>query len=378
MGLWSSGGRINCLRVYCTRRGWNMQDHRPQGCIRPQRVSPALPALYHSITIQEFATSLCWLSVVFLLSADDGWYLTAIELAQVGHYGIRPNVVLPGKALSGGLCRVPAVLTNRDIMLRVKLGCTYGGPVHFPLFSSIRCPFIPSLLDIKSFRRLHPVRLEILCITLSILLSSPFSPSPFATIIRAMVTIYHVYRNLPLPPFAHRSPHAYRLPFRSLSSATRVALTALQVFVNTDCTCRRPRRGPPRVYPHAAGCYRQGDVPALAGTARSRFDFVMERWCGTAGAGLLAGAAVDTNAVGLHNGRGSSLCGLYASTDAFDISVDVVDSARHAPRSLLDTARCACALFTSSGKAVDASNLVEKTYTSLSFCFPGRPEDIVY
>ena len=46
------------------------------------------------------------------------------------HDGVRPDVVLLGKALSGGVYPVSAVLADRDIMLCIKPGehgSTYGG-----------------------------------------------------------------------------------------------------------------------------------------------------------------------------------------------------------------------------------------------------------
>jgi acetylornithine/succinyldiaminopimelate/putrescine aminotransferase len=48
----------------------------------------------------------------------------------VEHEGIRPDVVLLGKALSGGVYPVSAVLANRDVMLCIRPGehgSTYGG-----------------------------------------------------------------------------------------------------------------------------------------------------------------------------------------------------------------------------------------------------------
>lgn len=50
----------------------------------------------------------------------------------VEHEGIRPDVVLLGKALSGGVYPVSAVLANRDVMLCIRPGehgSTYGGYV---------------------------------------------------------------------------------------------------------------------------------------------------------------------------------------------------------------------------------------------------------
>ncbi|KAI9475409.1 MAG: ornithine-oxo-acid transaminase [Benjaminiella poitrasii] len=52
------------------------------------------------------------------------------KMLCVDHDGIRPDVVLLGKALSGGVYPVSAVLADRDIMLCIKPGehgSTYGG-----------------------------------------------------------------------------------------------------------------------------------------------------------------------------------------------------------------------------------------------------------
>lgn len=46
------------------------------------------------------------------------------------HDNIRPDIVLLGKALSGGMYPVSAVLSDKDIMLCIKPGehgSTYGG-----------------------------------------------------------------------------------------------------------------------------------------------------------------------------------------------------------------------------------------------------------
>ncbi|KAG1220484.1 hypothetical protein G6F68_021188 [Rhizopus microsporus] len=48
----------------------------------------------------------------------------------VDHDQVRPDIVLLGKALSGGVYPVSAVLADRDIMLCIKPGehgSTYGG-----------------------------------------------------------------------------------------------------------------------------------------------------------------------------------------------------------------------------------------------------------
>lgn len=52
------------------------------------------------------------------------------KMLCVDHDEIRPDVVLLGKALSGGVYPVSAVLADRDIMLCIKPGehgSTYGG-----------------------------------------------------------------------------------------------------------------------------------------------------------------------------------------------------------------------------------------------------------
>lgn len=49
------------------------------------------------------------------------------------HDNIRPDIVLLGKALSGGMYPVSAVLADKDVMLCIKPGehgSTYGGLVN--------------------------------------------------------------------------------------------------------------------------------------------------------------------------------------------------------------------------------------------------------
>ena len=56
----------------------------------------------------------------------------------VEHEGIRPDVVLLGKALSGGVYPVSAVLADRDVMLCIRPGehgSTYGGCAFLPPFT---------------------------------------------------------------------------------------------------------------------------------------------------------------------------------------------------------------------------------------------------
>ena len=62
----------------------------------------------------------------------------------VEHEGIRPDVVLLGKALSGGVYPVSAVLANREVMLCIRAGehgSTYGGYAFF--LSSFHFTFRP-------------------------------------------------------------------------------------------------------------------------------------------------------------------------------------------------------------------------------------------
>jgi acetylornithine/succinyldiaminopimelate/putrescine aminotransferase len=60
------------------------------------------------------------------------------KLLCVEHEGIRPDIVLLGKALSGGVYPVSAVLADKEVMLCIKPGehgSTYGGcaTILFPL-----------------------------------------------------------------------------------------------------------------------------------------------------------------------------------------------------------------------------------------------------
>ena len=62
----------------------------------------------------------------------------------VEHEGIRPDVVLLGKALSGGVYPVSAVLANREVMLCVRPGehgSTYGGYALSLFMSSFHLQF---------------------------------------------------------------------------------------------------------------------------------------------------------------------------------------------------------------------------------------------
>lgn len=52
------------------------------------------------------------------------------KLLCVDHEAVRPDIVLLGKSLSGGVYPVSAVLADRDLMLCIKPGehgSTYGG-----------------------------------------------------------------------------------------------------------------------------------------------------------------------------------------------------------------------------------------------------------
>jgi ornithine--oxo-acid transaminase len=51
-------------------------------------------------------------------------------MLAIDHAGIRPDIVLLGKALSGGVYPVSAVLADKDVMLCIQPGehgSTYGG-----------------------------------------------------------------------------------------------------------------------------------------------------------------------------------------------------------------------------------------------------------
>ncbi len=69
------------------------------------------------------------------------------KLLAVDWEGFRPDVVILGKALSGGVFPVSAVLANRDIMLCIKSGqhgSTYGGN---PLGCAVGMAAIKALID---------------------------------------------------------------------------------------------------------------------------------------------------------------------------------------------------------------------------------------
>ncbi|KAJ7844111.1 ornithine aminotransferase [Mycena olivaceomarginata] len=54
-------------------------------------------------------------------------FLMDHPMLAIDHAGIRPDIVLLGKALSGGVYPVSAVLADKDVMLGIQHGSTYGG-----------------------------------------------------------------------------------------------------------------------------------------------------------------------------------------------------------------------------------------------------------
>jgi len=69
------------------------------------------------------------------------------KLLCVEHEGIRPDVVLLGKALSGGVYPVSAVLADREVMLCIRPGehgSTYGGN---PLGCAVAMTALDVLID---------------------------------------------------------------------------------------------------------------------------------------------------------------------------------------------------------------------------------------
>lgn len=70
-------------------------------------------------------------------------------LLAVDHEGIKPDIVILGKALSGGLYPVSAILANKEIMLCIKPGehgSTYGGN---PLGSAVAIAALEVIRDEK-------------------------------------------------------------------------------------------------------------------------------------------------------------------------------------------------------------------------------------
>lgn len=69
------------------------------------------------------------------------------KMLCVEHDGVRPDIVLLGKALSGGVYPVSAVLADRDVMLTIKPGehgSTYGGN---PLGSAVAMTALQVIKD---------------------------------------------------------------------------------------------------------------------------------------------------------------------------------------------------------------------------------------
>lgn len=69
-------------------------------------------------------------NVLFIADEIQSGLGRAGKMLAVEHEGIRPDLVILGKALSGGVFPVSAVLADKDIMLCIKAGqhgSTYGG-----------------------------------------------------------------------------------------------------------------------------------------------------------------------------------------------------------------------------------------------------------
>ncbi|KAK9478250.1 pyridoxal phosphate-dependent transferase [Lipomyces japonicus] len=69
------------------------------------------------------------------------------KMLCIEHYGVRPDIVLLGKALSGGILPVSAVLSSKEIMLTIEPGThgsTFGGS---PLASAVSIAALQVLLD---------------------------------------------------------------------------------------------------------------------------------------------------------------------------------------------------------------------------------------
>lgn len=77
------------------------------------------------------ASKLCKASnVLFVADEIQTGIARTGKMLAVDHYGIKPDVVILGKALSGGVLPVSAVLANDEVMLTLKPGehgSTYGG-----------------------------------------------------------------------------------------------------------------------------------------------------------------------------------------------------------------------------------------------------------
>lgn len=71
------------------------------------------------------------------------------KMLAVEHSGVKPDIVILGKALSGGVLPVSAILANRDVMLVIQPGqhgSTYGGN---PLASAVAIAALKALVNEK-------------------------------------------------------------------------------------------------------------------------------------------------------------------------------------------------------------------------------------
>lgn len=69
------------------------------------------------------------------------------KMLAIEHSGVKPDVVILGKALAGGVLPMSAVLANKDVMLVIKPGqhgSTYGGN---PLASAVGLASLKALVD---------------------------------------------------------------------------------------------------------------------------------------------------------------------------------------------------------------------------------------
>jgi ornithine--oxo-acid transaminase len=86
-------------------------------------------------------------NVLFIVDEIQSGLGRAGKLLAVHHEGVRPDIVLLGKALSGGVLPVSAVLADKEIMLCIKPGqhgSTYGGN---PLACAVGMAALQVLLD---------------------------------------------------------------------------------------------------------------------------------------------------------------------------------------------------------------------------------------
>ncbi len=73
----------------------------------------------------------------------------------VDHENVKPDILVLGKALSGGVLPVSAALTNDDVMLTIKPGehgSTFGG-------NPLACKVAMAALQVKTLRYLFQRRL---------------------------------------------------------------------------------------------------------------------------------------------------------------------------------------------------------------------------